>query len=396
MTIWPLSLWQSHALELEQRMPGFTKSPWFTMNAVVELTGRLDVSRLAAAVDRLQRRHEVLRTEVTEDGQVVSPGPGTGLELDDEGDRTHVPVPLDSPVRIRLTRTGPVTHLLSLHVHHLVCDPATLWILLADLGALYAARAGGPAPDPVVRFGEYVVAEAEQVRRAGAAARTWWGRTIGDADLASISGELVGPAFAYREEVLSAQEFARAERAFTARRSTPLVSLLAAISDGMAAHVDGGGTFAFTTIFSKRDRPRWQRMAGPCMVASYLAVPVTDDHRLVRDAVLGCATHARFPADAIRALNPGIAAKIIPFFEYITQQRPEVLGFGAVTGRVVTAAGPKDVGAAKELGIRLRRTNEGALHGHFSADGRGWSETATREVTARLRAHVTGLAPVTR
>ncbi len=392
MTVWPLSLWQSHALGLEERMPGFMSSPWFTMNAVAELNGPLDVSRLAAAVEELVRRHEVLRTEVTAGGQVVSAAPGAALECHDDTEWTHVPVPLDNPVRVRVTRTGQATHVLSLHVHHLVSDPATLWVLLADLGALYAAGTGGPdAPPPVAQFGEYVVAEAEQVSRGRAAAEDWWGRMVGAADLAAISDELVSPAFAYREEVLGAAEFARAERAFTARRSTPLVSLLGALGDGMAAHVDGGDTFAFTTMFSKRDRPRWQRVAGPCMVASYLVVPVTDDHREVREAVLGCAAHARFPAGDIRALNPAMSEKIIPFFEYVTQRRPDTLHFGPVGCRVVAAAGPKDVGSVKELGIRLRKTNEGALRGHFSADGRGWSETATREVVGRVADRVRAL-----
>lgn len=242
-----------------------------------------------------------------------------------------------------------------------------------------------------MQFGEYVVAEAEQVSRGRPAAEDWWSRAIGTADLASISGALTSPAFAYREEVLTADEFARAERAFTARRSTPLVSLLAAMGDGMAAHVEGGDTFAFTTMFSKRDRPRWQRVAGPCMVPSYLVMPVTDDHRLVREAVLGCAAHARFPADTIRTMNPAMADKIIPFFEYITQQRPATVDFGPMTGHVIAAAGAKDVGKAKELGIRLRRTNEGALHGHFSADGNGWSETATRAVVAHVVDQIRGL-----
>ncbi|PRY36680.1 condensation domain-containing protein [Umezawaea tangerina] len=394
MTLLPHSLWQSFAWDLERLRPGFVDSPWFTMNAVLELRGPLDTGRLAVAVDRLIRRHEVLRTEVTGDGQVVTASPGTGLEVPAEGDVrdwTHAPVPLDVPIRVRLATTGPDAHVLALHLHHLVADPDTLWILLTDLGLLYAEELGGPPPpDPLGQFGDYTLAEAEIVHSGRPAAGAWWEAVVGRASFAGAT-PTQGEAFAYREEVLTAEEFTHVERGCVARRSTPMVTLLAALADGMARQVADGDMFLFTTIFGKRDRPRWQRVAGPCMVPSYLTAPRTDDHRRIVDAVRGCSAHARFPATEIRAMNPDVDSGIVPFFEYIPSHRPTTFTFGPIVGRVTAAAGPKDTGKAQELGIRLRKTDEGALHGHFSADGIGWSQESTRLLTAHVGAVVRAL-----
>ncbi|MET1074631.1 MAG: condensation domain-containing protein [Umezawaea sp.] len=395
MTVRPVSLWQSFAWDMEKRRPGFVDSPWFTMNAVVELHGPVDTGRLAVAVDRLVRRHEVLRTEVTGDSQVVGARPGTGLEVLDEGeveDWTHAPVHRDVPVRLRVARTGPHTHVLALHLHHLIADPETLWILLADLGLLYAEEMGGPPPpDPVGQFGEYTLAEAEVARRGRGTAEAWWDTMVGRSTFAGVAATDAGQAFAYREEVLTAAEFTRVERGCVARRSTPMATLLSAVADGMARHVVDGDMFVFTTIFGKRDRPRWQRVAGPCMVPSYLTVPRTDDHRRVVDAVRGCSAHARFPAGEIRAMNHGVGSGIVPFFEYLPSRRPTGFDFGPVRGEVITAAGPKDTGKAGELGIRLRKADDGSLHGHFSADGVGWSREATRGLAGHVGAFVRAL-----
>ncbi|WNV85501.1 condensation domain-containing protein [Umezawaea sp. Da 62-37] len=395
MTAWPLSLWQSFAWDMEKSRPGFVDSPWFTMNAVVELRGPLDTGGLAVAVDRLVRRHEVLRTEVTGDSQVVAAEPGTGLEVVDQDgveDWTHAPVPRDVPIRVRVARTGPDAHVLALHLHHLVADPETLWILLADLGLLYARELGGPSPpDPAGQFGGYTLAEAEVVRTGRGAAEAWWDGVVGRTSFAGVAATDVGEAFAYRAEVLAAEEFSRLERGCLARRSTPMATLLAAVADGMARQVADGDMFVFTTIFGKRDRPCWQRVAGPCMVPSFVTAPRTDDHRRVVDAVRGCSAHARFPAAEIRAMNHGVASGIVPFFEYIPSRRPAVIDFGPVRATVTASAGPKDTGKAGELGIRLRKADGGALRGHFSADGVGWSREATRLLTGHVGAFVRAL-----
>jgi hypothetical protein len=46
---------------------------------------------------------------------------------------------------------------------------------------------------------------------------------------------------------------------------------------------------------------------------------------------------------------------------------------GAAVATVVDAAGPKDIGLARSLGMRLRESDDGALVAHVSGNGQGWT-----------------------
>ncbi|WP_328988608.1 condensation domain-containing protein [Kribbella sp. NBC_01245] len=371
----PASLWQTFALDLDKARPGFAKGPWFTMNAMVELDGPVDIAVLARAFDDLQRRHDVLRTTVDDEPlQVVADEPLSPLEVFQEAPEIHAPVDRLAPVRLRIGEDR-----IALHLHHLISDPVTLWAAFADLAACYTARLwASELPPPAAQYADYTLDEAEQVRRNRDAAERWWQTVLGEA-AAPPSGP-AGDPFAFRAQLLTSAETARAEDLIKAKRSTMLVSLLTALADGMTPYAGPGDTMVFSTLFGKRDRPAWQSVLGPCIVPSYLVVPMasTGDHlAAVRDSVVGCSRYARFPQSEI-AQGPRT-----PFFEYVAQGWPEAYKFGGVTGSVVAAAGPKDTGLAGALGIRARKTAEGALSAHFSADGTDWTETHM----AQLRTH---------
>jgi hypothetical protein len=265
----PTSLWQTFALELDERRPGFTKGPWFTMNAVLSLNDSLRADVLAEAFHHLQQRHEVLRTEVLDDRlQLVHPEPRSSLEEDAEVD-THAPVELASPVRLRLAGDR-----LALHLHHMVSDPVTLWETLSELADLYtAALAGESLPPPVAQYEEYSTAEASEARRVRDDADRWWHARVWDAKVSPQPSGPPGDALAFRDDLLSASEVAAVDELTRRQRSTPLVTYLAALAHGMEPHVGPGDTLAFTTLFGKRDRPAWQHVLGPCIVPSYLAIP---------------------------------------------------------------------------------------------------------------------------
>ncbi|MFC5100606.1 hypothetical protein [Kibdelosporangium philippinense] len=50
----PLAVWQRFALTFDNSRPGFATGPWFTMNAVVDVRGPLDIRRLDQAVKDLK------------------------------------------------------------------------------------------------------------------------------------------------------------------------------------------------------------------------------------------------------------------------------------------------------------------------------------------------------
>ncbi|GAB3809882.1 hypothetical protein GCM10028799_01110 [Kribbella italica] len=341
------------------------------MNAMLALDGELDADRLASAFGELQRRHDVLNA-------------GASLELVSES-ALHVPVPADAPVRLQLSGDH-----LTLHLHHLVSDPATLWLALSELAALYS----GEELPPAVQFADYIRDEAAQLDRTASPASDWWRSRVTDAKVcpqpspaASAVSPSAGSPFAYRSDLLSPLEVSRVEQLTREHRSTPLVTLLAALSAAM--NPGDGDTLVFNTLFSKRDRPAWQRVLGPCIVPSVLAVPrstgsLAADVPAMRDAVVGCSRYARFPI-----LSVEVPART-PFFEYVPQQWPGAYSFGPVKAEVVGAAGPKDTGLADALAIRVRPTTDGVLTGHFSGDGTDWTEPLVSSLTGGFRAYLLG------
>ncbi|GAA0926071.1 hypothetical protein GCM10009554_06030 [Kribbella koreensis] len=371
-------MWQTFALEMDEKRPGFAKGPWFTMNTVLTLDDKLDADRLATAFYRLQQRHEVLRTEVSSDRlQLIHPEPRSSLELVDEVS-SHAPVDIARPIRLRLAGNQ-----LALHLHHMVSDPVTLWETVTELAALYT----GQELPPPAQYTDYTTAEEDQVRRTSKEAAAWWHSKIRDTKV-SPQPSSTGDPLAYRDDLLSAQEVATVDALTKQHRSTPLVTYLAALAHGMDPHVGPGDTLAFTTLFGKRDRPAWQHLLGPCIVPSYLAIPrvtgsLAADVPAVRDAVVGCSRYARYPASAIYATIQD--PQRTPFFEYVPQQWPTGFTFGTVKAEVATAAGPKDTGLADALAIRVRTRTDGVLTGHFSADGTDWTEPLVHQVRSGIR-----------
>ncbi|MFB6726554.1 condensation domain-containing protein [Kribbella sp. NPDC056345] len=371
------SLWQTFALHLDANRPGFARGPWFTMNAVLELDGALNPSALAAAFHELQRRHDVLRTEIVDQSQLIHPAPTAELELVDAVE-THAEVPLAAPVRLRLAGNR-----LALHLHHMVADPVTLWTTLDELAALYSAQLTGAAvPPPAAQYADYTLNEAALVERQRGPASDWWQARLTDAKPCPQPPAQPAKPFAYRDQLLTPSELTAVNQRTLHQRSTPLVTLLAALAAGMTPYVGAGDTLVFATLFSKRDRPQWQRVLGPCIVPSVLAIPRDADIATVREAVVGCSRHARFPV-----LEADVPPRS-PFFEYVPQQWPPGYHFGPVQASITAVAGPKDTGLADILGIRLRPTTTNALTGHFSGDGTDWTEPLVSQVCAGMRNHL--------
>nr|WP_238355503.1 condensation domain-containing protein [Kribbella sandramycini] len=353
------------------------------MNAVLEFDRPLDHSALAAAFTELQRRHDVLRTEIVAGpAQYLHPLPTAELEVVDSVE-LHAEVPVAAPVRLRVADRR-----LALHLHHLVSDPVTLWTALDELALLYSAQLSGvDVPPPAAQYADYTRNEAELVERQHGAASEWWQNRITDAKACPQPSTTGGADFAYRGELLNADELTSVEQRSQSCRSTPLVTLLAGLAAGMAPYVGPGDALVLNTLLSKRDRPQWQRVLGPCIIPSVLAVPLPTgslaaDVPTIREAVLGCVKYARFPILEVPA------PARTPFFEYVPQQWPSGYDFGPSRGTVHAVAGPKDTGLADALAIRLRPSADQVLTGHFSGDGTDWNQPLVAELFAGMRQYL--------
>ncbi|MFI9380684.1 condensation domain-containing protein [Kutzneria sp. NPDC052558] len=382
-TTWPLSIWQRQCMTDEQVRPGVFTDPHFTINAVVELDLPLDLVVLQRALDELLGRHELLRTRFTEDAQVVSPQVDGVIEQVDEV-ALHFPVPADAPSPLVLTVAG---NMLSLHLHHLACDPPTVWAALTELAALYTAELGGPAvPPPSAQFGEYVAHELEQERLGVDAARAWWESSLGGKRFARVRPDAGANGFEYRDELLSADDYASLERLARNHRGATFTTMFAALACAMGPRMDSGDLI-FSTVFRKRDRPQWQRMLGPCFAPTFVAIPEPPAHltadysRAVRDVLLKSQRHNRFDLIELRGLSPDMAeaTTLRTFFELIPAERPVGLAFGPATGRVVNAAGPI-MQMKTRMSVRARNTEDGSVVGHVSGGPDGWQESTARQI----------------
>jgi hypothetical protein len=390
----PVSLAQRLLLGLDTAAPGMT-GEWFTMNAVLHLTGPVDPAALTAAANELVARHDILRTRIPPGPdaiQVVAARATPLVEIIDGGDEpetwVHAPVPRDRPcpLVLRLVRRDRGDHVLAVHLHHLVADPTTVWTVLTELAALYTAlEAGAPLPaGPVAQFSEYVAYEAQQVEAGAGAAHAWWSAAM-SRPFATVRDFGTSPSFAFRTEVLSAQHLTTAHRVAKSHRSTILTTLFAALACAMRPHLTDEAPL-FITVFSKRDRPEWRHVLGPCLVGAHVPLPpppprLTPGYsEAVRDTLVNVQRHARIDSALVRAMNPCFDAPdtVVPFFEYVPDDWVPTFAFGPVIGHLRVAAGPKDVGLAPNLAIRSRQTAAGTLTAHVGGDGRGWSESRVR------------------
>jgi condensation enzyme len=166
---YPLSFTQEWFVSLDQGDDGGTFGPRFMTVGTLRVTGQVDLSLLQGALDDVVARHELLRTLVIRDAdppyqkvlppcQVpltvrdVPPAPGKSKDLviseliteAQAGSISARQVPL---MRAELCRLDDQDSILFLTVHHSVSDGWSLQVILRDLGAFYAARRTGNAPE---------------------------------------------------------------------------------------------------------------------------------------------------------------------------------------------------------------------------------------------------------
>jgi natural product biosynthesis luciferase-like monooxygenase protein/amino acid adenylation domain-containing protein len=131
----------------------------FNVALRITLSGTLDIAALRTALTQLVERHEGLRTRLTRSGngweqQVLRPGP-VRLPLEDltarpayerqpaldrastQAAETPIDPTSDTPLSLRLLRTGERTWVLLLVLHHSACDGWSVSLLLKELAALY-------------------------------------------------------------------------------------------------------------------------------------------------------------------------------------------------------------------------------------------------------------------
>ncbi|WP_457920631.1 amino acid adenylation domain-containing protein [Mycolicibacterium septicum] len=193
----PLSYAQQRLWFLEQ-LQG--PSPIYNMAVALRLRGRLDADALGAALADVVARQESLRTifgsvdgvphqlvvdvEMADLGwQVVDAGGWSVSRLDEaisETARHSFDLSREIPIKATLFRVDTDEHVLAAVVHHIAADGWSVTPLVADLGAAYASRSAGQAPEwePLpVQYADYTLWQQD------------WMGSVADPD-SVISGQL--------------------------------------------------------------------------------------------------------------------------------------------------------------------------------------------------------------
>jgi len=187
----PLSYSQERLWIMSQLEPD---NPIYNVAGAVQFDGLLNAQALQHSLDEVVRRHEILRSRFTAEGQQVEPGGGLPLtRLDlvrfnqdsamaqfqhcaDAFIRRPFLLAEQPPLRALLAVLGERRHILLLTLHHIVSDRWSVGVLMQEVAALYGAYSQGKPsalPELPIQYGDYCVWQRGQQEK-GAKHLDYW------------------------------------------------------------------------------------------------------------------------------------------------------------------------------------------------------------------------------
>lgn len=375
--LWPTSSGQDRLWFLWRLAPC---SGTYHVSWCYEVAGGLDVERLAAAVDALVIRHEVLRTTLHEqDGQIVQrvgppwrcglvAGPAVGeqaTELAAASVRELFDLSAGPLLRVRAWELAPDRHVVAFTAHHVIMDGWSLEVFERELWAVY--QAGG---DPVaaglsaleIQYADYAAWHRDLTASRADNDLAWWRQTLDGATPVRPAPDHPAPEhteFSGDQAAVtvpaSALDWLAAIRAAA---STDFVALFAVWCLFLARHT-GQRDLTVGTLVSGRSHPDTAALIG--FFVNTLALRVRIDPsadfpgylRQVRAIVLDAFDHQEIPFDhVVRAVAPSRSATRNPLFNtlfsYVTPEAAEGLSRTLADGLKLTAL-PRTGGGTHSL-----------------------------------------------
>jgi len=281
-------LWFLHRLDRE--------SPAYNMAGGARLRGRLDRGALAAALDEVVRRHEVLRTTFREVAgepiPVVAVGLAIALPVVDlaalrgretetwagriavEEARRPFDLARGPLLRARLLRLHEDEHLLLLTLHHVVADGWSQAVLLREVSILYDAFSRGaasPLPELPVQYADFARWQRGWLAREALAAQlAYWRQQLGGElpPLELPTDRPRPPVFSGRGErrpILLPQHLALALRALARRTGVTVYMVLLAAFETLLSRYTGEVDITVGSPMANRTRLQVEGLIG-CFV----------------------------------------------------------------------------------------------------------------------------------
>ena len=336
-----LSFAQEQLWLLHQMDPG---NAAYNVVEALRLRGSLDLVALRHALDKLLERHQVLATTIrnTPDGPRMEIHAGARIPFRTEDFSSGAseralgqvleyeaaaPFRLEAelPVRAVLVRLADREHILTLTLHHIACDDASLTILLRDALDAYAAAVDGRFPQRAPLTIQYAdFAEWQHTHLAetlDGQLKYWNERLAAPLPRLQLPGETAGPAAPrYRRlsRVLPAEFRDKVAHLGRTLGATPFAVSCAAYA-AVLARVCREERIVIGTPVDNRDQEALQELVGLFVNLLPLSIDTSGNPDFAelaartRAAAIGALAHRDAPFDAIvSAVAPERAANSLP------------------------------------------------------------------------------------
>jgi amino acid adenylation domain-containing protein len=393
----PLSFAQERLWFMDHLDPG---NPTYNIPMALRLRGPLDPGVLAACLDEVIRRHEILRTRVgVVDGaavQIVAPSLRLILPFVDLLGLPRQPVDTTRQEAMRLAscearalfhlERGPLLratllalgaqeHILLLTLHHAIADGWSMRVLIRELALLYEAFSASrpsPLPELPIQYGDFAAWQREHLQGEVLAEQIAWWRGA----LASASGVLDFPTDRARPPVVTSRgsehalvlppEFPERLRAFNREAGATLFMTLLLAFQALLCRYSGQEDVLVGTPIANRDRIETEPLIGffanTLVLRGDLAGGVTFRQALarIREVCLGAFAHQDLPFERLVAeLKPERDLARSPLFQAMFALQNK--GTGAPrSGPLAFDLFEVPAGAAKfELALSLHEGDQG-------------------------------------
>jgi acyl carrier protein len=335
----PLSFAQQRLWFLDQLEPGSTA---YSLPSAFRLGGTLDLPALAGALAALERRHEVLRTRLVEQGEEVvqqlSPPAPFMLAVVDLAALPAAPRAAEAqrllaaeagrsfdlhhgPLwRSGLIRLDARAHVLLLTMHHIIADGASLDLLEREVIVLYAAIAAGrPLPaEPALQYADFAIWQRRLLASEGLADDlAFWRRQLAGAPRLKLPGIALGTGgvVGATQPIVLEPDLTAALRALGRQAGATLFMILGAGLCTLLNALSGQEDFSIGAPFSHRDRIETESIVGLLLNTLVLRFDLTGDPAFgtllerARETVLVAHAHRDLPYERlVEELRPELGA----------------------------------------------------------------------------------------
>ncbi len=347
----PLSPAQERLWFLEQLTPGTSA---YAVSFCAWMRGPLDEHALAASVQALVSRHEILRARVrmvtSEPRLVIDEAPRIRL---DTADLRNLPAdrredealrraeaalrqPFDlaaGPLaRVKLVRVASDRYLLGVIAHHLVCDGWSLGVALRELAALYAAYATGQTPSLPDLPIQYRDVAAWQRQHADGPSwepdLEYWAERLAELPALKLPTDQPRSAVAAptlrgrRRRVRLPGELTASLRQLGRETHTTLYMVLLAAFQALFGRLSNQEDVAVGSPVANRRRPEVQGLIGPLVNMLTVRTDLAGNPTLrqllgrVRESCLGAYAHQEVPFErVVERLQPNRSGNRHPLFQ---------------------------------------------------------------------------------